>query len=99
MAAMDFQEMIQTCRSIKTVYSRPFQGLPNTINLSRDGRQVLFLSGGPCTATLYPIMAMVRGGNVYPRYIRTYTLGYPYYIYTHWGTPLRHCTVTLEQLI
>ncbi len=46
MAAMDFQEMIQTCRSIKTGYSRPFQGLPNTINLSRDGRQVLFLSRG-----------------------------------------------------
>ncbi len=46
MAATDFREIIESCRSIKTGYSRPFQGLPNTINLSRDGGQVLFVSGG-----------------------------------------------------
>ena len=51
-----------------------------------------FCPGGPCTATLYPIMAMVRpGGNVYPHCIHSShtsdtTHTHTHTQYTHWGT-------------
>ncbi len=77
---MDFQEMIQTCRSIKTGYSRPFQALPNTINLSRDGRQVLFLSGG----SLYSHSLPYHGDGEARGVMCTLTI-YTLHTHTHTG--------------
>ena len=43
---MDFQRLLHNCRAIRTTYSKPFNGVPDSINFSADGKQVLFLSSG-----------------------------------------------------
>lgn len=58
---MDFQKLTQVCRSVRTVYSKPFSSVPESINFSADSRQVLFLSSG----SLYSDEVSLPGSDNY----------------------------------
>ncbi len=42
--AMDFQECLSTCGSVRTQFSRLFYGVPESFSFASDGRSVIFLS-------------------------------------------------------
>lgn len=69
---MDFQDLIQSCRSIKTAYSRPFQGLPTSVQFSSDGRQVLFLASGSLYSDKLPQPSLDSGQSLHFFYSLTY---------------------------